>query len=301
MIKSITVTNPSNESLKMVLTRPAESGFVITSITGLGPPKAIINTKELVTTDGALYNSARTTSRNIVLNIRFLENPSIEATRQKSYKYFPVKKMVKLTIETDNRLSEINGYVESNEPNIFSKEESCQISIICPDPYFYSAEDQFTIFSVSEPMFEFPFSNESLQEKLLTVSNLMVDEIQTVYYSGDMDVGITIHIHAVGSARNITIYNTTTRESMVINSDKLISLTGSDIKNRDDIIISTLKNDKHIYLLRNGIYTNILNCVEKGMSWFRLSKGDNVFYYAAEEGSSNLQFRIDNKIAYQGV
>lgn len=301
MIKSITVTNHLNESLKMILTRPAESGFVILSTTGLGPPKATINTSELATADGSLYNSARASSRNVVLSLRFLGKPTIEKTRHKSYKYFPIKQMVKLAIETDVRTTEILGYVESNEPDIFSKEEGCQISIICPDPYFYSASDQLTIFSGAEPLFEFPFSNESLSEDLLEVSRLRVDEIQTVVYEGDTDVGVTIHIHAIGSARNITIYNATTRESMVINSDKLIVLMGSDIQNRDDIIISTVRNNKYIYLLREGVYTNILSCLERDMDWFRLSKGDNVFYYTAEEGMTNLQFKVVNRVAYQGV
>lgn len=121
MIKSVTVVNYLGESFKMELMRPEESGFIIQSITGIGPVKANINNTELSTGDGAVYNSSRLTVRNIIFKLCFLPNPTIEHTRQKSYKYFPVKKPIKLIFETDNRVSECSGYVESNEPDIFSK------------------------------------------------------------------------------------------------------------------------------------------------------------------------------------
>ena len=84
--------------------------------------------------DGSIFASARATERNIVLTLILLPIPSIESVRQKTYSFFPIKKAVTLLVETDNRLVETTGYVESNEPNIFSQQESTQISIICPDP-----------------------------------------------------------------------------------------------------------------------------------------------------------------------
>lgn len=54
MIKSLTVTNPKGESLKLELTRPGLSGLAVKSIDGLGPPQASINTSEIATMDGEL-------------------------------------------------------------------------------------------------------------------------------------------------------------------------------------------------------------------------------------------------------
>ena len=62
---------------------------------------------------------------------------SIEDLRQKSYKYFPLKKSVELTIETDNRYVKTTGYVESNEPNIFSSQEGSLIFFIWSFSYFF--------------------------------------------------------------------------------------------------------------------------------------------------------------------
>jgi hypothetical protein len=131
MIKSITITNHLNESIKLELGFPERSGFLIQEISGLGPVKADINVSELSNIDGSIYNSARLPSRNIVFKLVLLESPTIEDTRQKSYKYFPIKKRVRLLIETTNRTAEIFGYVESNEPIIFSRQETTQISIVC--------------------------------------------------------------------------------------------------------------------------------------------------------------------------
>lgn len=304
MIKSVTITNHLDESIKLDLFNPEESGFIIKSIEGLGPVKANINFKELATNDGAIDNSARLSSRNIVMSLQFMESPTIEETRLKSYKYFPIKRNIKFLIETDSRICETIGRVETNVPTIFSNAEGCQISILCSNPYFYSAGENGTnqtIFYGTEPLFEFPFSNESLTEDLIEFGSVENRTEGTIYYDGDAEIGITIQIHAVGEAEGLVIYNTKTREIMRINDDKLKSLMGSGIQAGDEITITTSRGEKGIYMLRSGVTTNILNSLEKPIKWFQLSKGDNTFAYTASSGLTNLQFRIENKVIYEGV
>ena len=304
MIRSVTVTNYLGDSKVLELANPEPSGFVIASIEGLGPVKSNINTTDLASNDGALYNSARLETRNIVFDIVFLEHSTIEDTRQLTYKYFPIKKPVTLVFKVDNREAMTLGYVESNEPTIFSEREGCQISIICPDPYFYSTGEggtTVTVFSGVQPNFQFPWSNESLEIPLIEMGIIENLKERTIYYTGDSETGVVIQIHAIGRADNITIYNTGTRETFTIDTDRLQALTGYGIVAGDDIEISTLRGKKRITLLRNGIQTNILNCIDKNSSWFQLAKGDNVFTYIATYGSSNLQFKIISQIVYEGV
>ena len=304
MIKSVTITNHLDESIKLDLFNPEESGFIIKNIDGLGPVKANINFKELATNDGSIDNSDRLSSRNIVMSLQFIESPTIEETRLKSYKYFPIKRNIKILIETDNRICETIGRVETNVPTIFSNAEGCQISILCPNPYFYSAGENGanqTIFYGTNPLFEFPFSNESLTEDLIEFGSIENRTEGTIYYDGDAEIGITIQIHAVGEAAGLVIYNTRTRELMRINDDKLKSLIGSGIQAGDEITITTSRGEKGIYMLRSGVTTNILNSLEKPIKWFQLSKGDNTFAYTASAGLTNLQFRIENKVIYEGV
>lgn len=307
MIYSIVVTNYLGDRIKLELGKPDVSGFLIKSITGLGPAKANVNTTEVSTNDGSLFNSARLSQRNIVLDMVFINTvygESIEDLRQKSYKYFPLKKSVELTIETDNRYVKTTGYVESNEPNIFSSQEGTQISIICPDPYFYSAGEDgnnVTNFYSIDPMFEFPFSNESLDEPLLVFGEIQIKTEGVITYHGDSETGVMIYIHAIGPATNINIYNTETREVMRINTEKISSLTGKGIVASDDIVINTAKGEKSITLIREGVSYNILNCLDKNTDWFTLAKGDNIFAFTADSGVTNLQFRVENKVIYEGV
>lgn len=307
MIYSIVVTNYLGDRIKLELGKPDVSGFLIKSITGLGPAKANVNTTEVSTNDGSLFNSARLSQRNIVLDMVFINTvygESIEDLRQKSYKYFPLKKSVELTIETDNRYVKTTGYVESNEPNIFSSQEGTQISIICPDPYFYSAGEDgnnVTNFYSIDPMFEFPFSNESLDEPLLVFGEIQIKTEGIITYHGDSEIGVMIYIHAIGPATNINIYNTETREVMRINTEKISSLTGKGIVASDDIVINTAKGEKSITLIREGVSYNILNCLDKNTDWFTLAKGDNIFAFTADSGVTNLQFRVENKVIYEGV
>lgn len=301
MIKSITITNHLGESITLELRSPEKSGFFIRRVDGLGPSKANINTTDVLTKDGSIYNSARVNQRNIVLTLGLLAKASIEDSRQLLYKYFPIKKQVKIVVETDNRISETYGYVETNELDIFNKEQVAVISIICPNSYFYSAGLQTTTFSGVASQFSFPFSNESLTEKLLAFGQITSLTEQTIYYAGDAEIGVIISIHALASASNLAIHNMYTREEMRIDSAKLIALTGSGIIAGDDIIISTVKGEKFVVLMRSGEFFNILNTLDRNVGWFQLSKGDNVFAYTADSGLSTLQFTVDNKIVYEGI
>lgn len=141
MIRAVTFTNYLGDSIRLDLARPEESGFIIKSVTGLGPGKANINTTEIATNDGSLFNSSRMPSRNIVISLAYMWKDSIEDVRQLSYKYFPIKKKLTMLIETDNRQAEIEGYVESNDPTIFSKDEGL-LDYIKQDYYLQSKESE---------------------------------------------------------------------------------------------------------------------------------------------------------------
>lgn len=300
MIHSVTVTNYLGESLKMELRNPASSGFLIRSIDGLGPPKGNINITDLSLIDGGVFNSARADKRNVVIDLVFWGH-DIESIRQKSYRFFPLKKPLGLIIETDNRKSLITGYVESNEPEIFSKEESTQISIVCPNPFASALKDQKTIISGLEALFEFPFSNESLTRPLLLFSNIWERYSANLIYEGDIETGVVITMNAIGEAENITIANLDTREQIRINTKKIELLTGKGIEVGDTLIISTVPGDIYAKLLREGDYVNILNCINRDAQWFLIRKGSNHIGYAAEKGTANLRMYVENKIWYEGI
>lgn len=302
MIQSLTVTNYLGESLTIPMMNSESTGFILHDMTGLGPPTASVNTSKVATKDGSKYNSARAEERNIVLPMYFTPIPTIEDARHRSYKYFPLKKPVILAFKTDNRECQIVGYVETNEPDICSDREGCQVSIICPNPYFSSVYDTVTSFSGVEAAFEFPFSNEDTTNPHIEFGKIVVKAENLVRYEGDAESGVQIRITASATVKNITIYNVDTRGTMHIYHDKLVALTGSGIVKGDEIIITTDKGSRSVILLRNGKSTNILNAIDpRNDEWFSLTKGDNIFAYTADEGSDYLMFVVDHTTLYEGI
>lgn len=73
MIYSFAITNYLGDRVKLELGKPEVSGFLIKSVTGLGPVKANVNTTEVVTNDGSMFNSARLSQRNIVFQLAFVD------------------------------------------------------------------------------------------------------------------------------------------------------------------------------------------------------------------------------------
>lgn len=304
MIQSVTVTNPSGEQLVLELARPELSGLIVEKIEGLGPAPATINTIDLGASDGAIFSSSRVQTRNIVITLVMFgteKDPSIENARLLTYKFFPLKKKVELLIQTDNRIAQTYGYVESNDPDIFSNRESAQISIICPDPYFYELNISELGFMGVHPRFEFPFSNESTTENLLNMGEIHLDTRVTLDYIGDADTGFLMVLHALDKVKNVTIYNVNTRESMKINTDKIKTITGKDFGEGDEILISTVRGQKYVRLFRKGFYTNVISALDKDSDWFILTNGDNTFAFTAEEGEKKLQITFTYRNAYGGI
>lgn len=303
MIKKLTFTNYSGESLDLTMGSPEQSGFFIKSIEGLGPTKANINISESLYMDGGYFNSARGTSRNIVLNLGFYDNgsTSMEDLRLKTYKYFPTKQKLTIRIETDNRVAYTDGYVESNEVDIFSKEESTVISIVCPEAALYGETTITTLFSGTDPLFEFPFENPSLTEPLIEFGNIVNATIKSVIYDGDEETGVVISMYMTGNVGNINVYNNTTAQKMVLSGAKIQDVVGSYPVAGDTITISTVKNKKYITLRRGATTYNILGALSNDSTWIKLVKGDNLFVYTASLGVANIQFSVTHNRLYGGI
>lgn len=303
MIKSLTVTNPKGESLKIELLRPELSGLIIKSIDGLGPPTASISSSEIATMDGALYVGSRLEIRNIVITFLMGENPSVEVNRLKTYQYFPTKRPITLQIETDTKTAQIKGYVESNEPEIFSEQEETKISIVCLDPYFYDADKTIVNFSDVIPKFEFAFENPSLTENKIEMSEIRVDMRSLIVYPGDGDTGLIITIQMYADVAKFDMYNTFTNGSMKFVGSKLPSSLGTTFKKGDILEISTKKGDKYVTLIRSGVRNNAITCLQRNPEWFQLTPGDNIFSYAADDGDNdeNVSVTFNYYVAYEGV
>lgn len=111
---------------------------------GLGPVKADISTQSYAGIDGAAYGGSSIGFRNIVLKLGLVPNwkdNTMESLRQLLYTYFMPKTNVRLRFtSTHLPVCAIFGYVESMEPDMFSKDPQINVSIICPEPDFVAVD-----------------------------------------------------------------------------------------------------------------------------------------------------------------
>lgn len=303
MIKSITVINNYGERLKLILSRPEKSGFIVEKVEGLGPGTANITSTDKTSGDGAFFNDARIPARNIVLNLTFLwfSEMTIEELRHLTSKYFPLKEEITLIVETDTRIGKITGRIEKNEPDIFSSSENTMISVICFNPYFRSFDTQEVIFTGLENMFEFPFCNDALKQNLLEMSSNRTLKKRNIVYEGDSTPGITVIMDFLGEVGNIRIYDVTSDEYIGVDVSKIESVLGRKIRKGDRLIIQTATGNKAVKIVSGDKVYNVLKSITSGTKWLTLSRGDNLFAYSATSGVDNIQFKMEYDIYYEGM
>lgn len=309
MLKRVVITNYLGEQMEykidgVQVDNPA--GLIITEIDGLGPVKADINMTDLTTSDGGLFNSARLQKRNIVITASFTNVLSVEEARLLSYKYFPIKRPLTFLIETDNRKAKTVGYVESNEPDIFSEKSTCKISIVCESPYF-EATDKTTYARFSDviPSFRFKYKNEGLEPNTI-FGVISHKDRQKMTYIGDCDTGLVMNIECTGDITELEILDLSTGKSMVLDVSKLVACLPSGAENNNKLIngdivtIVTYQKKKTITLKRGSGRYNILNLLGKNPHWFTLTRGENEFMYISNN-SELIKMTIEAPVLYEGV
>ena len=165
MIQSLNIKNHVNQEVNIVLTDSEPShGLIIKEITGIGSPKANVNITD-TSSDGGYFNNVRAEKRTIQITFLLMMMPDVETSRHNLYRYLPLHGKITLKFITDKRSVYAEGYVESIDPNIFSEQEECVVSIVCPDPYFKDVvkvinQDIWDLYCET-PNFEFPVDNSS--------------------------------------------------------------------------------------------------------------------------------------------
>ena len=314
MIKSVTVTNYRGDSLEMPLEWPNPSGLLISKIDGITPGNVQVNSQDFAVLDGGVYNSSRMQTRNITIEFYYgrgsqvadVDNHDVETSRHIAYRYFPVKTQVRLDFLTDERNLSIWGYVESNDTDIFSEHEKGQVSIVCPDPYFYEHDTVVFNFGDSIPEFEFPFSNESLTEPLICFSDYGPGSIYSVEYNGDIEVGITLRIHFLKTQTvpEITFYDINDNKKLVLDFDEIKANTGvTFIGQYGDIVFSSVRGQKDIWYERFGKRQSIIGAFDvQNFPWMYLTPGENLFGFMVDDQYlDEFEISLEHRGAYGGV
>ena len=338
MINAVTVISHSGETLRCELADPERTGFAIANITGITPGKSNVNVKDIATLDGGYFQNARLPSRNIVIDYIFLDvymtkvapagggDPvwiehyrPIEQVRQEFYHYYVVKKPVTLVFETDLHKYVIEGYVESNEPEIFSDMEGAQVSIICPNPYFHLADDGLNENgNMSESVFNqggsffFEWSNPRYKRTIQfgNPEDIIREKTVTIYYSGDVDTGVIFHVSVIGSFNanyiDFDYYGSdgSQRITTVRFNDMAFRAAGYGLRVGDELIISTVPGNKYAKVKRGGTTINAFAYVDLLPDWLMLQKGDNIIHIEVNslvDNMPNVYITMEYPILYAGV
>jgi len=253
----------------------------IRNIDGLGPVKADIASTPFATGRGAFHQGDSTGVRNIVLTVGL--NPdwadqSVAALRQMLYAYFMPEKWTRLSFFSDELSQvDIDGVVESFEPNIFSQDPEIQVSILCHRPDFIDPN-----------------------EKLVTgiVPNSLVDgaPIQTVInYEGTAPTGFELRVKLVHPKpiylgrlivvnQGPTIYETFEMDEITLDVAHYFMLT----------TIKTARRVEEIYPADNW-RGNLLANMKGGSKWPELKPGENTFSVGAEQSGLKYELRYYNR------
>lgn len=251
-----------------------EADYQILSITGLNPPSAQLNTSTVSGMDGAMYNSGRLNTRNIVITAKI--NGNVEDNRQDLYRFCPTKEKVRFYFKNNNRDVYIDGYVDSVECDLFTNDERMQISIICPNPYFMDTEDTQVDGGSISSLFTFPFSIDIGSP--IPFSNYVLDTTIVLYNDSDDQIGMLIDIDINADVSTLQIVNT---------DNGAVFTLSYQFVDGDHITINTIKGQKAVTLLRDGIYYNIFSAMQRGSTFFQLASGDNFFSYTVDGSTLN--------------
>lgn len=139
-VRAVSELSGLPELVSNITTNPELDLIQVRNIDGLGPAKASVSTSAIGDKSGGKFLGTSVDPRNIVLTLH--PNPdwnewTYEKLRELTDLYFMPQSQVTLYFETDQKPPVgIVGYVESNEPNMFSNDPETQVSIICPNPDF---------------------------------------------------------------------------------------------------------------------------------------------------------------------
>lgn len=267
-----------------------EAVYQVLDIVGLNPPKAQINTTTIVGMDGAVFNSSKLETRNIVLTVKI--NGNAEANRLNLYRYFRTKEWCRFYYSNGSVDVFIDGYVESVEVDPFLRGETAQISIICPYPYFRGVDLIIDDISSVTGAFTFPFSIDDGSP--IVFSSISQDAETNVYNRTATETGLEIEIDINANVSDILIQNVTTGEHI-----ELVYAFHAD----DRVFISTIKGQKYVKLVRSGVTSNLFSAVQMGSEFFQLAAGDNLFSYSVDNGSHNsyVDILFKHYDTYRGV
>lgn len=258
-------------------------GFVANSdpvqvrdIQGLGPVKSDILSTAFATGKGELYQGSSVGKRNIVMTLGLnpdWEEQTMASLRQLLYRYLMTQQWTKLRFRsTEMPTVDIEGYVESFDPNIFSQDPEVQVSIICPKPDFVEADATIYYGVVDDGSVEIEFEYQGTVETGFEVR--IVQTVDNPGYTGIIDVTMK----SPDEPQIISI------DPVTIDGVYYFKLNTNQGRKRASRITTV-----------DGTVLNLLRQVNTASVWPVVKPGTNVFSVAATETGQSWTLAYFNR------
>lgn len=254
---------PSAPVLSLSGFMPSDDPVQIRNIEGLGPVKADIVSTGFASGRGELYQGSTTPKRNIVLTLGLNPNwddQTVSSLRQLLYAYLMPEQWCKLRFFSDHLPTcDIEGYVESFEPNMFSEDPEVQVSIINPKPDFIDVDATLLTGMVDDGTFETVFT-----------------------YLGSVATGFELRIE-------ITPANVAYTGSFIITNvgleEQAFAVDPVTINVAKYFKLNSVRNSKRAsnIAVADGASTNLLAQVTTDSVWPEIVPGENVLTVVGEE------------------
>jgi len=251
MISQVEVRSSSGQLLTLGL-ESADDGLIVESIDGLDPVKATLVSSSFAVYDGALYQSSRRETRNIIITLGLdpdYVTTSVRDLRNRLYQFFMPKSEVGLRffLEDDFTVN-IMGRIESFDSVLFTAEPKVIISLICYDPDFIALES-------------------------IVLEGDTVDDVTEtlITYDGTVEVGGILTLLIDRALTEFTVY-IRGGDGVTHTIDFAGTLQADDI-----LVINSIAGSKAVTLTRSAVTTSFLYGVSPQSTWTELDPGDNYF------------------------
>lgn len=286
----ITCTNEDGISLYFGV---SFSPFILESVDGVYSIKNKVSTVENTMIDGSTYQGSVAEMRNIVLTLR--DKNSHKFNRELLYRCFKIDSKGQLKYKEDDSVKVIDYYVESISITGDYESRSATVSLLCPDPFFYDENDINVYLAEWNPAFKFIHEFKATKEEIGYRSLVKIQNI--INETATDNIGITIQITAKGTVKNPRIIHAESNRIIKVGYEsKPLLMSAGDI-----LTISTVTGNKHVYLLSEGVRTEINHYLTEDSEYFQLQRGNNHIGYDADGGLDNISIKITYRLKYSGV
>lgn len=229
-------------------------------ITGLGPADKDLYIGEY-SRDGGYYSGRRVGPRNPVLTIGINPNYGLGETmdgwRDFLYKAFndplPNSDGVQIILHDDTKEDRyFTGYCEKFTNEVFGDDTSCQISMVCPDPYIRDV----TATSMTGSWTTVPFT-----------------------YAGTAETGFQTTIEITTGTPTVTLSN---------NSEEMVLVYAPGFEIGDIITIDTVPGERSITLTRSGVTYDIYYTLYSESPWIFLHTTTNSLKVYGEDEADSI-------------